>query len=366
MPITTLRASGNNQYGQLTDAERAAEAERRRMDDWVMRRQLQDSAAQVQREGIQSGERIAGMGESGADRRQAAALKAQMDMGGTFDQRTAAQTSLLDRQLGGQKELAEIGQRPAMAEQARRNQEYADQAAMRELANAKARGALTLMEQVLPSGGGQQPQGPVNPGDVLMGRSGPQSGAPLAPSRGGLNLSDEDRRHMAFGMMGMNAPSNTRDLEDRETRRGIALEMLKNRDPKVRIRGAQILAESGGAGGLGAGDIATAFAPRVDANEVLADPVIARELEDIAMAAAESGPQAVIELRPRLDALKLKAVQAGADAAEVDIAVQDYLDQKLPSGGTNPISWAIQGMMGQPLVDGSVNSTRRKNIGIRY
>jgi len=80
MPITTLRASGNNQYDQMTDAERASFGSAQSAQDFVLRKRLQDEAI-----ARQEADRV--RGETSAERINAANLASQREIGGTFTER---------------------------------------------------------------------------------------------------------------------------------------------------------------------------------------------------------------------------------------------------------------------------------------
>lgn len=103
MPITTVRASGDNSYDDLTDLEKVAEQNRQRVEENLLRMHLQDRAQS-------DAARIAAMQEAGQTSRlgmslegqrglQGDVLAAQREMGGTFGEKTAAEQAL-DAQRG--------------------------------------------------------------------------------------------------------------------------------------------------------------------------------------------------------------------------------------------------------------------------
>lgn len=106
MAITTLRASGNNQYGQMTDVERANFGSQQNAADWILRKRLQDEAAardEAQREAALTAQ----------ERMQERSLAAQERMGGTFEARQAADDARQERAMSPALEALKFQQEQA-------------------------------------------------------------------------------------------------------------------------------------------------------------------------------------------------------------------------------------------------------------
>ncbi len=97
MAIDTLRASGNNQYGQMSDLERANFGSQQQAQDFILRKRMQDEA-------LAHEDAIRNQGLSAQERMQATALAAQKDMTGSFQDRSALEDKRLERTISPQME----------------------------------------------------------------------------------------------------------------------------------------------------------------------------------------------------------------------------------------------------------------------
>lgn len=97
MAITTLRASGNNQYGQMTDVERANFSSQEKAADWILRKRLQDEA--MARGEAQQDEAL-----TAQERMNERTLASNERTGGTFAEREAGATARQERAMSPQLE----------------------------------------------------------------------------------------------------------------------------------------------------------------------------------------------------------------------------------------------------------------------
>ncbi len=98
MAYDTIRASGNNQYGQMSDVDRANFGSQQSAQDFILRKRLQDEA--LAKSDTNEAARLAA-----EQAMQDKALAAQQAMGGSFAERSALEDKRLDRSLSPQMEM---------------------------------------------------------------------------------------------------------------------------------------------------------------------------------------------------------------------------------------------------------------------
>lgn len=211
MPVSSFRASGENRYDDLTDLDRVQEQNRQRVEENLLRMHLQqrqaDEAARIAamqdagmttraQMGIEGQRDIANLAESGLNTREGtfgektAAQEAadarrfaqERELGGTFQDKASAAEKL--QQLVGQQglDVAKINMGPNQTYADIAKEQFASGAPDRALAGKLAGLKGSLLDQTL---GGQE---------------------------GGVALSPEDRRNLAYGMLGVQRQASPDDI----------------------------------------------------------------------------------------------------------------------------------------------------------
>lgn len=104
MPTDFLNAMGHNQYGVMSDTEKASFGSAQQAQDFILRKRLQDEA-------LAHEDAIRNQGLTAQERMQQQSIAAQKEIGGTFADRSALEDKRLDRQLSPQMEaLRQAGQ----------------------------------------------------------------------------------------------------------------------------------------------------------------------------------------------------------------------------------------------------------------
>ncbi len=140
MPYDTLRASGNNQYGQMTDVEKANFNSQQSAEDYILRKRMQDDALAAA-----AAQQKAGFGQQ--DSIQAKDFAQGLLTGGTFEAKNQFSRDQLDR-----------AQAPAMVEARLREKAYNDQAPQRDIES------FFLSNMLKGMGGGGAPGAAASPG----------------------------------------------------------------------------------------------------------------------------------------------------------------------------------------------------------
>ncbi len=352
MAYDTLRASGNNQYGAMSDVDKANFGSQQSAQDWVLRKRLQDEV--LAKNDTNEAARLAA-----EQAMQARALAAQQAMGGTFAEKGTQAERLAKLGADQAYGLADRQNAPLMREQDFKEKNYNDEHFLDHFIN----------QAIQQAAGGGAPAAAGMPGAPSMTPAKPGVSAPATSGMSGMAGAFQDPsflKQIVRGKLGLGQDPDEADKRElNKVMIGHAMEMASNPDPRVRAQGANLLKQHGvnlpasGFAGPGGDPARTVLFLQQPQAGIKIQQLLAHAKRGMGSVRPEIAAQ---DIKSGLDEIANDAAQFGADPDQIKAAVLQKIQEAIPETNfiTDPIRTTLG--LGGALFDTSENDLR-KNLG---